>query len=52
MAQWPIKAKRSYQVPGTGVTGGYETPCGCWESKSNPGPHEEQQCSPAPAPGL
>jgi hypothetical protein len=36
--QW--KPYESFRSPGTGVTGGCELPCECWEM--NPGPLEEQ----------
>ena len=36
----PVEARRGPTSPWTGVTGGCEPLCGCWEL--NPGPLEEQ----------
>jgi hypothetical protein len=31
-----MEARKGHQIPGTGVTGGCEPPCGGWEPKSGP----------------
>ena len=40
MCAVPIEAREGVRSPRTGVTGGCELPCGCWELNS--GPLEEE----------
>ena len=37
MGVWcPWRSEQDIELPGTGVTDGYEPPCGCWESNLHP----------------